>query len=98
MKGEPRKEEKIVEIELHLLAHNRSAFDTFIDLNNSPNYRRLINVKQNGKSNFLKIFSSYLKKSKNKTVPKYNSFRCLVAHIKTSLKNRYHIQPTGNNI
>ena len=37
MKGEPKKvNDKIVEYELHMLAHNGSSFGTYIILNNLP--------------------------------------------------------------
>ena len=53
-KGEPKKvNNKIVEYELHMLAHNGSSFDTYIILNNLPKSRRIVNIIKNIKVLFL---------------------------------------------
>ena len=83
LKGEPRKVKyEIVDFELQLMAHNGSAFDTYIGLNNLPNWHRLIDIINNGKGIIsLNFINGYYKISENKTVPQ---FRCGMTPKNTS--------------
>ena len=82
---EPRKKIKIVDSELQVLAHNGSAFDTCILLNNGSNWRRILNAIKNGKGIiFSELLDSYVKIFENKAVPQNIGFRGGLVHNITS--------------
>ena len=64
LKGEERKiNNKIVDYNLQLHAHNGSGFDTWIILNNLPCDKHIVDIIKNGKSIIsLKIFNGYIEK------------------------------------
>ena len=85
-KGEPKKiKNKIVEYNLYLIAHNGSGFDSYVVLNNLPQWRSDVNLIKNGAGIVsLKIFNGYV--DQNKKIPQYVHFRCGRVHINKSLK------------
>ena len=89
LKGEERKtvNNKIVEYNLQLHAHNGSGFDTWIILNNLPCDRHIVgDIIKNGKGIIeLKVFNGYIYKN-NKQIPQYLHFRCGMTHLIYSLK------------
>ena len=89
LKGEERKtiNNKIVEYNLQLHAHNGSGFDTWIILNNLPCDRHIVgDIIKNGKGIIeLKVFNGYIYKN-NKQIPQYLHFRCGMTHLNYSLK------------
>ena len=89
LKGEERKvNNKIVEYNLQMHAHNGSGFDTWIILNNLPCDRHVVSdIIKNGKGIIsLKVFNGYISKN-NKQIPQYLIFRCGMTHLNYSLKN-----------
>ena len=64
LKGEERKvNNKFVEYNLQLHAHNGSGFDSWIILNNLPCDKHIVDIIKNGKGIIsLKIFNGYIKK------------------------------------
>ena len=90
LKGEERKvnnNNKIVEYNLQLHAHNGSGFDTWVILNNLPCDRHIVgDIIKNGKGIIeLKVFNGYIYKN-NKQIPQYLHFRCGMTHLNYSLK------------
>ena len=89
LKGEERKtvNNKVVEYNLQLHAHNGSGFDTWIILNNLPCDRHIVgDIIKNGKSIIeLKVFNGLIYKN-NKQIPQYLHFRCGMTHLNYSLK------------
>ena len=87
LKGEERKvNNRIVEYNLQLHAHNGSGFDTWIILNNLPCDKNIVDIIKNGKGIVsLKICNGYIEKNK-KQVPQYLIFRCGMTHLNYSLK------------
>ena len=88
LKGEERKvNNKIVEYNLQLHAHNGSGFDTWVILNNLPCDRHIVgDIVKNGKGIIeLKVFNGYIYKN-NKQIPQYLHFRCGMTHLNYSLK------------
>ena len=88
IKGEERKvNNKIVEYNLQMHAHNGSGFDTWIILNNLPCDKHIVgDIIKNGKGIIsMKIFNGYIAKN-NKQIPQYLIFRCGMTHINYSLK------------
>ena len=88
IKGEERKvNNKIVEYNLQMHAHNGSGFDTWIILNNLPCDKHIVgDIIKNGKGIIsMKIFNGYIAK-KNKQIPQYLIFRCGMTHLNYSLK------------
>ena len=85
-KGEPKKVKyKIVEFNLYLIAHNGSAFDSYVVLNNLPQWRNIVKLIKNGAGIVsLKIFNGYVDPVKK--IPQYVHFRCGRGHINKSLK------------
>ena len=79
VKGEERKtvNNKIVEYNLQMHAHNGSGFDTWIILNNLPCDKHIVgDFIKNGKGIIsLKIFNGYIEKNR-KQIPQYLIFRC----------------------
>ena len=87
MKGEERKvNNKIVEYNRQLHAHDGSGFDTWIILNNLPCDKHIVNIIKNGKGiTELKVFNGLIHKN-NKKNPQYLHFRCGMTHLNYSLK------------
>ena len=94
-KGEPKRIiNKIVIYNLYLIAHKGSGFDSYVVLNNLPQWRTVKLIKNGSGIVSLKIFNGYV--DQNKKVPQYNHLRCGLLHIKHSLKNigkKYKLQP-----
>ena len=70
-KGEESKNinNKIVECNLQLHAHNGSAFDRWIILNNPPCDKHILDIIENGKSAFsLKVINGYIEKKTNSSI------------------------------
>ena len=87
-KGEEQKvNNKIVEYNLQLHAHNGSGFDTWIILNNLRCDKHIVgDIIKNGKGIIeLKIFNGLIYKN-NKQIPQYLHFRCGMTHLNYSLK------------
>ena len=78
---------KIVEYNLQMHAHNGSGFDTWIILNNLPCDKHIVgDIIKNGKGIIsMKVFNGYLYNGK-KQIPQYLIFRCGMTHLKYSLK------------
>ena len=90
LKGEERRtslNNKIVEYNFQLHAHNGSGFDTWIILNNLPCDKHIVgDIIKNGKGIIeLKVFNGYIHKN-NKQIPQYLLFRCGMTHLNYSLK------------
>ena len=89
LKGEERKtvNNRVVEYNLQLHAHNGSGFDTWIILNNLPCDKHIVgDIIKNGKGIIsLKIFNGYIYNGK-KQIPQYLHFRCGMTHLNYSLK------------
>ena len=85
-KGEPKKvKNKIVEYNLYLIAHNGSDFDSYVVLNNLPQWRSVVKLIKNGAGIIsLKIFNGYIDPVKK--IPQYVHFRCGRVHINKSLR------------
>ena len=85
-KGEPKKvRNKIVEYNLYLIAHNGSDIDSYVVLNNLPQWRYVVKLIKSGAGNVsLKTFNGYV--DQNKKLPEYVHFRCGRVHINKSLK------------
>ena len=94
-KGEPKTvNNKIVKYNLYLIAHKGSGFDSYVVLNNLPQWRTFKLIKNGSGIVSLKVFNGYV--DQNKKIPQYVHFRCGLLHIKDSLKNigkRYKLQP-----
>ena len=78
---------KVVEYNLQMHAHNGSGFDTWIILNNLPCDRHIVgDIIKNGKGIIeLKVFNGLIYKN-NKQIPQYLHFRCGMTHLNYSLK------------
>ena len=87
LKGEEYKfNNKVVEYNLQMHAHNGSGFDTWIVLSNLDCDKRIVNVIKNGKCIIeLKVFNGYIQKN-NKQIPQFLPFRCGMTHLIYSLK------------
>ena len=85
-KGEPKKiKNKIVEFNLCLIAHNGSGFDSYVVLNNLPQWQSVVKLVKNGAGIIsLKIFSGYIDQIEKN--PQYVHFRCGRVHISKSLR------------
>ena len=76
---------KIVEYNLYLIAHNGSGSDSYVVLNNLPQWRSVVKPVKNGTGIMsLKIFNGYV--DEKKKIPQYVHFRCGRVHINKSLK------------
>ena len=77
-------------------AHNGSGFDSYVVLNNLPQWRSVFNLIKNGAGIVaLKIFDGYIDEKKN--IPQYVHFRCGRVHIIKSLKKigeSHKLQPS----
>ena len=89
LKGEERKtiNNKIVECNLQMHAHNGSGFDTWLILNNLRCDKHIVgDIIKNGKGIIsVKIFNGYIYIGK-KQIPQYLIFRCGMTHLNYSLK------------
>ena len=84
---ERKVENKVVEYNLQLHAHNASGFDSWIVLNNLECDKQIVNIIKNGQGNIeLKVFNGFFEKNK-KQIPQYLHFRCGMTHLNYSLKN-----------
>ena len=94
-KGEPKRiNNKIVKYNLYLIAHKKNGFDSYVVLNNLPQWRTVKLIKNGSGIVFLKIFNGHV--DQNKKNPQYVNLRCGLLHIKDSLKNigrSYKLQP-----
>ena len=87
-KGEEKKiNNKIVEYNLLMIAHNGSGFDTWVILNNLRCDKHIVgDIIKNGKGIIeLKVFDGLIYKN-NKQIPQYLHFRCGMTHLNYSLK------------
>ena len=87
-KGQVKKvKNEIVEYNLCLIAHNGYGFDSYVVLNNLPQWRSVVDLIKNGAGFVsLKIFNGYV--DQNKRIPQYVHFRCRRFHINISLKKK----------
>ena len=85
-KGEPKKiKNKIVEYNLYLIAHNGSGFDSYVVLNNLPQWRSVVKLIKNGAGIVsLKKFNGYVDPVKK--IPQNVHFRCERVHNNKSLR------------
>ena len=94
-KGEAKRiTNKIFKYNLYLIAHKGSGFDSYVVLNNLPQWRTVKLIKNGSGIVSLKIFNGYV--DQNKKNPQYVHLRCGLLHIKDSLKNigkSYKLQP-----
>ena len=68
-----------------MIAHNGSGFDSYVVLNNLPQWRSIVKPIKNGVGIIsLKIFNRYV--DQNKKIPQYVHFRCGRVHINKSLR------------
>ena len=68
-----------------MIAHNGSGFDSYVVLNNLPQWRSIVKQIKNGRGIvFSKIFNGY--EDENKKPPQDDHFRCGRVHINQSLK------------
>ena len=94
-KEEPKRiNNKIVKYNLYLVAHKGSGFDSYVVLNDLPQWRRVVSLIKNGSGIVsLKIFNGFVDPVKK--IPQYVHFRCGLLHFKDSLKkNRKKLQTT----
>ena len=85
-KGEPKRiNNKIVKYKLHLIAHKGSGFDSYVVLNNLPQWITFKLIKNGSGIVSLRIFNGYV--DQNKTIPQFVYPRCGLLHIKDSLNN-----------
>ena len=76
---------KIVKYKQYILAHNVSAFDSYVGLNNLLQWRIVVSLIKNGSSILsVKTFNSYV--GQTKKVPQYVKFRCGIVLIDNFLK------------
>ena len=77
-----------------MIAHNRSDFDSYVVLNNLPQWRSVVKPIKYGVGIIsLKTFNGYV--DQNKKIPQYVHFRCGRVHINRSLRKigkKYKIQ------
>ena len=94
-KGEPKRiNNEIVKYNLYLIAHKGSGFDSYVVLNNLPQWRTVSLIKNGSGIVTLKIFNGFV--DQNKKIPQNVHFRCGLLHITDSLKNigkSYKVQP-----
>ena len=80
-----KKLKKIVEYNLYLIAHNGSGFDSYVVLNNLPQWRSVVKLIKNGRSFVsLKIFNVYVDPVKK--IAQYVYFKCGRVHINERLE------------
>ena len=89
LKGEKLKiNNKVVEYNLQLHAHNGSGFDTWIVLNNLPCDKHILgDINKNGKGIIsLKVFNGYIEEKTKKQTPQSLVYRCGMTHLNYSLE------------
>ena len=75
LKENQKSQNRIVEYNLHLVAHNGSGFDSYVVLNKLPQWRSIVDfIKSRDGIVSLKIFNGYV--DENKKTPQYVHFRC----------------------
>ena len=77
-----------------MIAHKGSGFDSYVVLNNLPQWRTFKLIKNGSGIVSLQIFNGYVDPVKK--IPQYVHLRCGLLHIKDSLKNigrSYKLQP-----
>ena len=77
-----------------MIAHKGSGFDSYVVLNNLPQWRTVKLIKNGSGIVSLKIINGYV--DQNKKIPQYVHLRCGLLHFKDSLKNigrSYKLQP-----
>ena len=85
-KGEAKRiNNKIVKYNLYLIAHKGSGFDSYVVLNNLPQWRTFKFIKNGSGIVSLQIFNGYVDPVKK--IPQSVNLRCGLLHIKDSLKN-----------
>ena len=68
-----------------MIAHNGSGFDSYVVLNNLPQWRSVVELIKNGAGIVsLKIFNGYVDPVKK--IPQYVHFRCGRVHINQKLR------------
>ena len=68
LKENQKSQNRIVEYILHLVAHNGSGFDSYVVLNNLPQWRSIVDFIKNGDGIVsLKIFNGYVDENKKNT-------------------------------
>ena len=76
---------KIDDYNLKLISHNGSGFDSYVVLNNLPQWRSVVNLNEIGAGNVsLNFFNGYVYENRKNT--QYVHFRCGRVHINNSLK------------
>ena len=74
-----------MEYNLYLIADNRSGFDSYVVLNNLPQWRRIVKPVKNGRGTIsVKIFNGNI--DEKKKIPQYVHFRCGQVHINKNLE------------
>ena len=99
LKGEPKKIEKngkkiTIEYEMKMIAHNGSGFDSWIILDNLPEWCRITSMIKTGKGIInMKIYNGMcnVKTNKERKIvskgqPQYLVFNCSANHMKSSLR------------
>ena len=83
---EPKKvNSKIFEFNLYLIARDGGGFDSFVVLNNLPQWRSVVKLIKDGAGNIsLKIFIGHVEEKTK--FPQYVHFRCERVHINRKLK------------
>ena len=82
---------KIIGNNLFLIAHNGSGFDSYVVLNNLPQWRSVVKLIKNGAGIIpFKIFNSYV--DQNKKNHQNVHFRCGRVHINKSLKKKVKVK------
>ena len=73
-----------MEYNLYLIADNRSGFDSYVVLNNLPQWRSFVKPVKNGRGTIsVKIFNGIT--DEKKKIPQYVHFRCGQVHINKNL-------------
>ena len=87
-KGEAKRiNNKIVELKLYLIAHKGSGFDSYVVLNNLPQWRTVVSLIKNGSGIVsVKIFNGVLDPVEK--IPQGVHFRCGLLHFKDSSKEK----------
>ena len=79
-----------------MIAHNGSGFDSYVVLNNLPQWRSIVKPVKDGAGIIsLKLFNGYV--DQNKKILQYVHFRCRRIHINKSVKKigeNYKLQPS----
>ena len=94
-KGEPKLvKSEIVENNLFSIAHRGSDFDSYVVLNNLPQWRSVVKLSKTGAGIIsIKVFNGYV--DQNTKIPQYVHFRCGTFHINKNSKKvgeRYKLQ------